>query len=178
MKVVTIGRGNVGGGLARLWREAGHEVEELGRDGGDAADADVVLVAVPGVAVPGAQISPALTKVTGLEGKIAISRRSSTRCASGISHGPAISKTRSGSLWASPRQEACSIDSPCPASSDRTAMTVTASPVRRTRVPGNLAGLLSRPGHPFPAAIEDWVAAFRSLLSCGAFSMGHAGWRS
>ena len=34
MKIVTIGRGRIGGGLARLWREAGHDVDELGRDGG------------------------------------------------------------------------------------------------------------------------------------------------
>jgi predicted dinucleotide-binding enzyme len=67
MKIVTIGRGTIGGGLARLWRKAGHDVVELGRDGGDASDADVVLVAVPG-----RQISPALAKVTGLRGKIAI----------------------------------------------------------------------------------------------------------
>lgn len=67
MKIVTIGRGQIGGGLARLWREAGHQVDELGRDGGDASHADVVLVAVPGD-----QISPALMKITGLEGKIAI----------------------------------------------------------------------------------------------------------
>jgi predicted dinucleotide-binding enzyme len=67
MKIVTIGRGNVGGGLAALWRNAGHEVTVLGRDGGDAGDADVVLVAVPGPAV-----SAALGKVTGLAGKIAI----------------------------------------------------------------------------------------------------------
>jgi predicted dinucleotide-binding enzyme len=67
MKIVTIGRGMIGGGLARLWRTAGHDVEELGRDGGDAADADVVLVAVPGD-----QISHALAKVTGLAGKLAI----------------------------------------------------------------------------------------------------------
>jgi 8-hydroxy-5-deazaflavin:NADPH oxidoreductase len=67
MKIVTIGRGTIGGGLARLWRSAGHQVEELGRDGGDASTADAVLVAVPGP-----QISPALTKVSGLTGKIAI----------------------------------------------------------------------------------------------------------
>ena len=67
MKIVTIGRGNVGGGLAALWRKAGHEVTALGRDGGDASDADVVLVAVPGPAV-----SAALGKVTGLADKIAI----------------------------------------------------------------------------------------------------------
>ncbi|WP_433025982.1 NADPH-dependent F420 reductase [Actinomycetospora sp. CA-053990] len=67
MRIVTIGRGNIGGGLARLWRAAGHDVGELGRDGGDASDADVVLVAVPGD-----QITPALGKVTGLAGKIAI----------------------------------------------------------------------------------------------------------
>lgn len=34
MKVVTIGRGHIGGGLAALWRKAGHQVTELGRDGG------------------------------------------------------------------------------------------------------------------------------------------------
>jgi 8-hydroxy-5-deazaflavin:NADPH oxidoreductase len=67
VKIVTIGRGNIGGGLARLWREAGHEVTELGREGGDASDADVVLVAVPGPT-----ISDALGKVRGLEGKLAI----------------------------------------------------------------------------------------------------------
>ncbi len=67
MNIVTIGRGTIGGGLARLWRTAGHDVTELGRDGGDASDADVVLVAVPG-----AEISAALGKITGLEGKIAL----------------------------------------------------------------------------------------------------------
>jgi 8-hydroxy-5-deazaflavin:NADPH oxidoreductase len=67
MRIATIGRGNIGGGLARLWRAAGHEVEELGRDGGDVSSAEVVLVAVPG-----GQIGNALGGVTGLEGKIAI----------------------------------------------------------------------------------------------------------
>src|ERR1700751_2027871 len=47
MKITVIGRGTVGGGLAGRWREAGHEVQELGRDGGDASEADVLLVAVP-----------------------------------------------------------------------------------------------------------------------------------
>jgi predicted dinucleotide-binding enzyme len=67
MKITTIGKGNIGGGLARLWEEAGHSVTALGREGGDASDADVVLVAVPSGA-----ISEALGKVSGLEGKIAI----------------------------------------------------------------------------------------------------------
>ncbi len=67
MKITTIGRGNIGGGLGRLWEQAGHEVTMLGSDGGDASDADVVLVAVPS-----SSISEALGKVTGLEGKIAI----------------------------------------------------------------------------------------------------------
>jgi 8-hydroxy-5-deazaflavin:NADPH oxidoreductase len=67
MNITTIGRGTIGGGLARLWEAAGHEVATLGRDGGDASDADVVLVAVPS-----GSISEALGKVTGLEGKIAI----------------------------------------------------------------------------------------------------------
>jgi predicted dinucleotide-binding enzyme len=67
MNIITIGRGNIGGGLAARWRKAGHEVEELGKDGGDASNADAVLVAVPSGA-----IGDALGKVTGLEGKIAI----------------------------------------------------------------------------------------------------------
>jgi 8-hydroxy-5-deazaflavin:NADPH oxidoreductase len=67
MKITTIGRGNIGGGLGRLWEQAGHEVTMLGSDGGDASGADVVLVAVPS-----SSISEALGKVTGLEGKIAI----------------------------------------------------------------------------------------------------------
>jgi predicted dinucleotide-binding enzyme len=67
MKITTIGRGNIGGGLAGLWGRAGHEVTTLGSDGGDASDADVVLVAVPSDS-----ITDALGKVTGLEGKTAI----------------------------------------------------------------------------------------------------------
>ena len=67
MRIATVGRGNIGGGLARLWREAGHEVTELGREGGDVSDADVVLVAVPSDS-----ISEALGKVTGIEGKPSI----------------------------------------------------------------------------------------------------------
>jgi 8-hydroxy-5-deazaflavin:NADPH oxidoreductase len=46
---------------------AGHSVTTLGRDGGDASDADAVFVAVPS-----GSISEALAKVTGLDGKIAI----------------------------------------------------------------------------------------------------------
>ena len=67
MNITTIGKGNIGGGLARLWERAGHSVTTLGRDGGDASNADVVLVAVPS-----GSISEALGKVTGLEGKTAI----------------------------------------------------------------------------------------------------------
>jgi 8-hydroxy-5-deazaflavin:NADPH oxidoreductase len=67
VKITTIGKGNIGGGLARLWQAAGHDVTTLGRDGGDASDADAVLVAVPS-----GSISDALGKVTGLEGKVAI----------------------------------------------------------------------------------------------------------
>ena len=67
MKIAAIGRGNIGGGLGEKWRRAGHDVTELGKDGGDVSDADVVLVAVPsGV------IAEALGKVSGLNGKIAI----------------------------------------------------------------------------------------------------------
>ena len=67
MNITTIGRGNIGGGLAKLWEQAGHTVTTLGREGGDASDADVLLVAVPS-----GSVSEALGKVTGLEGKTAI----------------------------------------------------------------------------------------------------------
>lgn len=67
MKITTIGRGSIGGTLARLWTAAGHEVTQLGRSGGDASGADVVLLAVPGAAV-----EEALAGVTGLEGKVVV----------------------------------------------------------------------------------------------------------
>jgi predicted dinucleotide-binding enzyme len=67
MNITTVGRGNIGGGLAHLWEQAGHSVKTLGREGGDASDADVVFVAVPS-----ASISDALGRVSGLDGKIAI----------------------------------------------------------------------------------------------------------
>jgi len=67
MNITTVGRGTIGGGLGRLWEQAGHRVTALEREGGDADDADVVLVAVPS-----GSISEALGKVTGLEGKFAI----------------------------------------------------------------------------------------------------------
>jgi len=63
MKIATIGRGNVGGGLGELWRRAGHEVVEIGRDGGDCSGSDAVLLAVPQTA-----IADALSSVRGLEG--------------------------------------------------------------------------------------------------------------
>src|SRR6201999_4029532 len=65
--ITTIGRGNIGGTLGRLWTSAGHEVTQLGRDGGDAGDADVVLMAVLSEAVP-----EVLTRVTGLDGKVVL----------------------------------------------------------------------------------------------------------
>src|SRR6266511_2339242 len=39
MNITVIGRGNVGGGLARRWERAGHTITRIGRDGGDASDA-------------------------------------------------------------------------------------------------------------------------------------------
>jgi 8-hydroxy-5-deazaflavin:NADPH oxidoreductase len=67
MKVAVIGRGNVGGGLAKRWRAAGHDVQELGRDGGDVSDADVILVAVPS-----GEIASAFGRVAGSDGKTTI----------------------------------------------------------------------------------------------------------
>src|SRR3954453_11040057 len=67
MRIAVVGKGNVGGGLADLWEKAGHEVERIGRDGGDVSGADAVLVAVPGGA-----IAEALDSVQGIEGKTVI----------------------------------------------------------------------------------------------------------
>jgi predicted dinucleotide-binding enzyme len=67
MRIAVFGKGNVGGGLADLWERAGHQVIRLGRDGGNVADADVVLVAVPGDS-----IAEALPRLTGLQGKTVI----------------------------------------------------------------------------------------------------------
>jgi predicted dinucleotide-binding enzyme len=67
MKITTIGRGKIGGGLADLWERAGHEVTRLGHEGGDVGEADAVLIAVPGDS-----IEAALGAVTGLEGRTAI----------------------------------------------------------------------------------------------------------
>ncbi|MGW3423060.1 dinucleotide-binding protein [Streptomyces phaeochromogenes] len=67
MNITVIGRGRVGGGLARMWEKAGHQVRALGREGGDASDADVVVVSVPGHS-----IGEALQNVTGLNGQVTI----------------------------------------------------------------------------------------------------------
>jgi 8-hydroxy-5-deazaflavin:NADPH oxidoreductase len=67
MKIAVVGRGNVGGGLADLWEAAGHQLNRIGREGGDVSDAEVVAVAVPGGA-----IVQALDSVDELEGKTVI----------------------------------------------------------------------------------------------------------
>lgn len=67
MRITVVGKGNVGGGLADLWEQSGHKVTRFGRGGGDASDAEVVLLAVPGGA-----IAEALGKVRGIEGKTVI----------------------------------------------------------------------------------------------------------
>ena len=67
MKITVVGKGNVGGGLAQLWEQAGHEVSRLGSDGGDASDAEVVVLAIPGAAV-----ADAFGSVSGLDGKTVI----------------------------------------------------------------------------------------------------------
>ena len=68
MNVTTVGRGNIGGGLARLWERAGHDVTTLGQRGrrrvrrGRRARGGAV----------GGDLRDALAKVTGLDGKTAI----------------------------------------------------------------------------------------------------------
>jgi 8-hydroxy-5-deazaflavin:NADPH oxidoreductase len=67
VKIAVVGKGNVGGGLADRWEKAGHDVQRIGRDGGDVSDADAVLLAIPGPGVAGA-----FDTVAGLEGKTII----------------------------------------------------------------------------------------------------------
>jgi 8-hydroxy-5-deazaflavin:NADPH oxidoreductase len=67
MKIAVVGRGKLGGGLADLWEKAGHEVQRIGREGGDVSGAEVVLIAVPGGA-----IAEAVESVSGLDGKTVI----------------------------------------------------------------------------------------------------------
>ena len=67
MNITVLGKGNVGGGLARRWERAGHTVQTLGREGGDASAADVLVVAVPS-----GSIAEALGNVSGITGKVAI----------------------------------------------------------------------------------------------------------
>ena len=67
MKITIIGRGNVGGALQSVLSAKGHDVDALGSDGGDAAGADVVILAVPGGAC-----EDALRNVSGVEGKVLI----------------------------------------------------------------------------------------------------------
>jgi predicted dinucleotide-binding enzyme len=67
MKIAVVGKGNVGGGLADRWEAAGHEVTRIGKDGGDVSGAEVVLLAVPGGAVP-----EAFDSVEGWQGKTVI----------------------------------------------------------------------------------------------------------
>jgi predicted dinucleotide-binding enzyme len=69
VKIGIIGRGNVGGGLARFWEQAGHDVRAAGRDdvAGAAAHGEVILLAVPADAV-----DDALSSAGSLDGKVLI----------------------------------------------------------------------------------------------------------
>lgn len=67
MQIAVIGKGHVGGGLARRWAAGGHDVTAFGREGGDATGADVVVVAIPGDAVV-----EGLGRVAGLAGQVTI----------------------------------------------------------------------------------------------------------
>jgi predicted dinucleotide-binding enzyme len=73
MHIAVIGRGNVGGGLARRWTTAGHDVTALGREGGDAASADVLLVALRSAA-----IADGLARVRGIHGQVTIDATDAT----------------------------------------------------------------------------------------------------
>jgi predicted dinucleotide-binding enzyme len=68
-RIGVLGGGNVGGGLAELWRQAGHDVRVSGRDtiAETAAFGDVVVLAVPDTAA-----SEALSSAGSLAGKVLI----------------------------------------------------------------------------------------------------------
>jgi len=67
VNITVVGKGNVGGGLADRWERAGHDVQRIGQEGGDASGADAVLLALPG-----ARLADAFESVKGLEGKTVI----------------------------------------------------------------------------------------------------------
>jgi predicted dinucleotide-binding enzyme len=67
VRIATLGRGNIGGGLGRRWERVGHEVTSLGREGGDVSAAEAVLLAVPG-----GSVADALDRAEGIEGKTVI----------------------------------------------------------------------------------------------------------
>ena len=67
MRITVVGKGNVGGGLARRWEIAGHDVTALGRAAEMRPRADVVLVAIPS-----AVIADGLARVSGLGGQVTI----------------------------------------------------------------------------------------------------------
>ena len=69
MKIGIIGRGHVGGGLARFWEQAGHDVVTAGREGvaEAAAHGDVVVLAVPAAAA-----DDALASAGALDGKVLV----------------------------------------------------------------------------------------------------------
>ncbi|GAA2903360.1 dinucleotide-binding protein [Actinoplanes cyaneus] len=67
MEIAIVGRGHLGSALSRFWLAAGHQVTALGREGGDASGADVLVVAVPAVSV-----ARALRVVDGYRGAVTI----------------------------------------------------------------------------------------------------------
>jgi len=70
MRIGSIGKGNVGGALTRLWQQAGHDVRAGGRDDSVAevaAHGDVVLLAVDADAV-----EDVLQAAGSLDGKVLI----------------------------------------------------------------------------------------------------------
>jgi 8-hydroxy-5-deazaflavin:NADPH oxidoreductase len=69
MKIAVLGGGKVGGGLARLWERAGHDVRASSRDtvAETAAFGEVVVLAVPATAV-----EEVLGSAGSLDGKVLV----------------------------------------------------------------------------------------------------------
>jgi 8-hydroxy-5-deazaflavin:NADPH oxidoreductase len=72
MRIAVIGVGNVGGNLARLWTEAGHDVKTAKRSGGPTPAAVAAVADVIALCVPGTAVIEAATSLGDVAGKVLI----------------------------------------------------------------------------------------------------------
>jgi predicted dinucleotide-binding enzyme len=72
MKIAVLGAGNVGGALARLWTQAGHQVQTARRQAGPTPEEIAADAAVVALCVPGGESEQALVSCGDVTGKIVI----------------------------------------------------------------------------------------------------------